>query len=340
MSWGGFLVIACLLLASTGVLLGALPLLSATSTSIDALGHRQARTLAGWLASAVQPDGGVDASIVDAVLSQPGVEFAMLLDASTGRAVAPAQAAGRQIDTLPLVGAEWRAVRVAQVEPAGGAFEAIVPTGGPGAPHVAWVRYERGGSGEGGLAVVVALGSTIALALLTSILIRRHTGATLQHFTRQVELVVSGANAKVMRGDLVPGLERLPGVVTYLLERRTDDAPASGAAAVASSAAVPGKRVTPATPAAVAPWIEVTPGLAVTAGQGVLLGEGPDAKAMAGKHLLDALTDAPLRNAVVQGLGALGAATGAEVTVATPDHGTFTLSRQAGGNVRVARLVR
>ncbi|HTV02778.1 MAG TPA: hypothetical protein VMF13_19670, partial [Luteitalea sp.] len=91
---------------------------------------------------------------------------------------------------------------------------------------------------------------------------------------------------------------------------------------------------------AVAPWIEVTPALAVTTGQGALITAGPDASGLAGQHLLDVLTDAPLRNAVVQGLGALGSAPGAEVTVPTPEHGTFTLSRQAGGNVRVARLVR
>jgi hypothetical protein len=56
--------------------------------------------------------------------------------------------------------------------------------------------------------------------MLTAMLIRRQARATLQHFTRQVELVVSGASPSVMQGGLMPGLERLPGLVAYLLERQ------------------------------------------------------------------------------------------------------------------------
>ena len=96
--------------------------------------------------------------------------------------------------------------------------DAYVPAGG--GAYVAWVRYERPSSDDTGLAVMVALVATLVLAMLIALLIKRHTRATLQHFTRQVELAVSGASPKVMQGTLMPGLERLPGVVTYLLEQR------------------------------------------------------------------------------------------------------------------------
>jgi len=81
-------------------------------------------------------------------------------------------------------------------------------------------RHERPPSDNPGLALIVALIVTLALAMLTAMLIRRQARATLQHFTRQVELVVSGASPNVMQGGLMPGLERLPGLVTYLLERQ------------------------------------------------------------------------------------------------------------------------
>ena len=49
------MTLAAVLLGGLAVLLGALPLLSASSSALDALSQRQARTLAGWLAAGVDP---------------------------------------------------------------------------------------------------------------------------------------------------------------------------------------------------------------------------------------------------------------------------------------------
>ena len=202
------------------------------------------------------------------------------------------------------------------------------------APTSAWVRYERPSSDDTGLAIMVALVATLVLAMLIALLIKRHTRATLQHFTRQVELAVSGASPTVMQGTLMPGLERLPGVVTYLLEQRR----VGGAMHAARPRARPdGHRRSGAGASRHAadrrpPWLEVTPSLMVAESSV----HGPEAGAAGwsdarGRHLLDVLDNGPIRNAVVQGLGALGMQSGAEATVPVPGGAPIALRREPRG---------
>ncbi|BCS31118.1 hypothetical protein TBR22_A03180 [Luteitalea sp. TBR-22] len=336
-SWGGLLGLLTVLLGGLAVLLGALPLMFASSTAIDALSQRQARTLAGWLAAGVHPGAGdiVDASVMDSVLAQSGVQEAMVLDKATGRAVAPASVVGRAYGALPGVGEAWRAIDAPQVGRVEQFADAYAPAG-RGA-YVAWVRYERPALQDTGLAVMVALMASLICAIVASLLVKRHTRAVLQHFTRQVELAVSGANPKVMQGTLMPGLERLPGVVAYLLEQRRH-----AQAGMVAGAGGPAETADPASagvPVVVdpgPPWIEVTPSLTVVA----CSAHGPEGGAAgwataSGRHLLDVLDGGPLRNAVVQGLGALGMQAGAEASVAVPDGLPVLLRRESSGHVRV-----
>lgn len=332
-SWAGLLTILCIVLGGVGVLLGALPLLSATAASLDALSSRQARTLGVWLSNAVSQQGTVDERIVDAVSSQTGVVTAVILDGATRRAIAPRRMIGRPYPELPSVGAAWPGLSAAQLNDSGDVIDAFVPVSGAAGSYVAWVRYERPSGREGGIAVVVALVSTLIMALLVSILIKRQTGITMRHFTRQVELAVSGADPKIMQGGLLPGLERLPGVVTYLMEQRASSAPAPVSGGGPSTSAAP---VAP--PPEEPVWIEVTPSLAVVAASR----RGPASgvaswESVASKHLLDVLQQPGLRNAVVQGLGALSMKPGADVTIPVPDDplADVHLRREPSGNVRV-----
>lgn len=339
MSWGGFLTILLILLASIGVLLGVLPLISATSTTIDAMASRQARTLAGWLSSAVSEEGAIDQSVVDSVLSQDGVQQAVLLDAATGRVVAPSRLIGRPMADLPGAGGRWRSLRQPLVTTTGTARDALMPVAAGSAGHVAWVRYEPPAGSDSGLALIVALGATLVLALVVSLLIKRHTAAALHSFTRQVELAVSGANPKVMQGTLVPGLERLPGIVSYLLEQQ-------------KARITPEDRVLPSAPATARavvdvpppppqpPWLEVTPSLSVAEVSPNAPPEVGDWTAAPGRHLLDVMTDAATRNAVVQALGALGMAAGAEVSMPVEGRPAVTLRRETSGHVRVTFATR
>ncbi len=334
-SWGGLVTLTAVLLGGLAVLLGALPVLSVASGSVDALSHRQARTLAGWLAAGVDPQSSpvVDAGVLEEVLTQTGVERAVVLDRATGRAVAPASMSGQRFSTLPGIGEGWRAVSDPQV----GVNETFVDAyvSAPGGRHVVWVRYQGASSSDAGIAVVVALVASLAFAILGGLMIKRHTRATLQHFTRQVELAVSGSSPKGMQGTLMPGLERLPGVVTYLIEQRKA-ALTAGAAQVAGRAAV--DAVAAAVPVAVSgpPWLEVTTTLEVVerSAHGPASGVAGWASA-GGRHLLDVLDDGQVRNTVVQGLGALGMEAGSETTVEAPGLGSVTLRRQQSGHVRV-----
>ncbi len=340
-SWGGVVTLAAVVLGGLAVLLGALPLISASAGTLDALSQRQARTLAGWLAAGVDPQASpvVDAGVLESVLTQPGVDRALVLERATGRAVAPAALVGRSFDELPGIGTGWKDIDVPQVGRVDGFADAYAPAGG--GAFVAWVRYERPSSGDTGVAVIVALIATLVLAMLTAMLIKRHTRATLQHFTRQVELAVSGASPRVMQGGLIPGLERLPGVVTYLLERRGASAGtgASGSGLVETDDPDLWLAPVPAAPVPVdpgPPWLEVTPSLLVAeASAHGPSGGAPGWASARGRHLLDVLDDTIVRNAVVQGLGALGMQPGAETTVPIAGGPPVVLGRAPSGHVRV-----
>jgi hypothetical protein len=347
-SWSGLVVLVCVALGGLGVLLGALPLMSASASTVDQLSRRQVRTLGGWAGSAVRPDGSVDERVLADVLSQPGVESAVVLDVASGQAMAPGRLLGRAFDSLPVVGPQWRSIDSPTVTMSTGYADAFVPVAAGSRRYVAWIRYAPPSASENGLAVIVGLLSTLVLALLMSMLVRRHTAATMQHFTRQVELVVSGANPKVMDGRLLPGIDRLPGVITYLLEQRRSGATAPGASVATgpTAAGAPGAapqqidRVAPPPPVGPA-WIEVTPSLSVVATSAHAPDRGMrDWTSAPGRHLLDVLEPGPLCNAVVQGLGALGMAAGAEVSIPVPDQPPVTLTRERSTHVRVELAMR
>jgi hypothetical protein len=88
-------------------------------------------------------------------------------------------------------------------------------------------------------------------------------------------------------------------------------------------------------------WLEVTPSLLVAESSA----HGPDAGATdwasaKGRHLLDVLDNGPIRNAVVQGLGALGMQAGAEATVPFAGGPPIVLRREPSGHVRVTLAAR
>jgi hypothetical protein len=334
-SWGGMLMLLCVGLGALATLMSAVPLLSSSSQSIEALSRRQARTLAAWLAEGAGRDGDPTTAetALQTVLRQDGVADAMVLDAGTGQVVAPIRLAGRSLATLPGGGDEWRALRDIRVSTTGGVVDAITPFASGDARRVAWVRYDMPATSDQSLALIVALIGTMVLAFVASVLIRRHTAATLGLFTRQVELAVSGADTRVMQGGLLPGLDRLPGIVAYLLEQRK-----AGGAAAAASPVVAGGVAVPVAPVEDVPaWVVVTPSLSVTETSPHAPSSGIRnwASGAKGRHLLDMLEPGAMCNAVVQGLGALSNAPGAAMTVPVDGGAPVTLRREAGGHVRI-----
>src|SRR5690606_17925577 len=55
-SWSGMVMLLCVGLGALATLLAAVPLLSSSTQSIDALSTRQARTLVGWLSAGASRD--------------------------------------------------------------------------------------------------------------------------------------------------------------------------------------------------------------------------------------------------------------------------------------------
>ncbi len=264
---------------------------------------------------------------------------------------APDVRAGR-LESMPVASSPARpAVAVRAVAPAAarpGAPAGVATDRALQGPRVSWGGLVTlAAMAHGGLSVLlgvllgtyVALIVSLALAMLIAMLITRQTRTTLQHFTRQVELVVSGASPNVMQGGLMPGLDGLPGVVTYLLERKTGDTSGYGAGPsmlfeTDDPDLGPSPQAVPFDPGP--PWLVVTPALMIAASSG----HGPDAGASAwasanGRHLLDVLESGPTCNAVVQGLGALGMQAGAEVTVPLVSGPPIALRRESSGDVRV-----
>lgn len=328
-------MLLCVGLGALATLMSAVPLLSSSSQSIEALSRRQARTLAGWLANGAGRDASPTTAeaVLQTVLRQDGVADAMVLNAGTGQVIAPIRLAGRSLATLPGGGTEWRGLRDVRVSTTGEVVDAIMPFAVGEARHVAWVRYDMPSTSGQSLALMVALLGTMVLAFVASLLIRRHTAATLGLFTRQVELAVSGADIRVVQGGLLPGLDRLPGIVAYLLEQRK----AGGVAAAASMPGAGGAVVQAALVEDVPAWVVVTPSLSVTETSPHAPSSGIRnwASGAKGRHLLDMLEPGAMCNAVVQGLGALSNAPGAAMTVPVDGGAPVTLRRESGGHVRI-----
>lgn len=335
LSWGGMLMLLCVGLGALATLMSAVPLLSSSSQSIEALSRRQARTLAGWLANGAGRDASPTTAeaVLQTVLRQDGVADAMVLNAGTGQVIAPIRLAGRSLATLPGAGAGWRGLRDVRVSTTGEVVDAVMPFPVGEARHVAWVRYDMPSTSGQSLALIVALLGTMVLAFVASLLIRRHTAATLGLFTRQVELAVSGADIRVVQGSLLPGLDRLPGIVAYLLEQRK----AGGVAAAAGLPGAGGAVVPAALVEDVPAWVVVTPSLSVTetSPHAPSTGIRNWASGAKGRHLLDMLEPGAMCNAVVQGLGALSNAPGAAMTVPVDGGAPVTLRRESGGHVRI-----
>ena len=169
--------------------------------------------------------------------AQPGVERAMVLERATGRGVAPASLGGRAFASLPGVGEAWRDLtspRVGRVDvvsrmptcrPPTAPTSSGCATSGrrPTTPASrSWCpgRDTRLRDADRPAHQAAHEGDTAAL---------HATGGTRP---------CPGASPKVMQGTLMPGLERLPGVVTYLLEQRRAGGamPAGGHAAGSTDA--------------------------------------------------------------------------------------------------------
>lgn len=320
-------------LALVSVALTAIPLMSASSEALDDLGRRQARTLAVWLATSAGPDDPPSRldSTLQAVLGQPGVQDALVLDVATRRVVAPSRLAVETRTHVGAAGDQWSTIRESRVVMDVGSADAYVPVQVGTARYLAWVRYEVSSSRDRAVVTLIAVIGASLMAAAVTLLIRRRTLAVLTTFTRQVEIAVSGGDPRAMQGNLLPGLDKLPPVVAYLLEQRKAGFAARGRAG-GGFAVTDAQQPTPA-------WIEMTSALSVvaTSPQAPPFAVRTWGVTAAGRHLLDVFEPGAVCNAVVMGLSGLAPAAGSEVVVPVDDHQKpMILRREASGNLRLA----
>lgn len=332
-SWATVVMLATLALALLTVALTSIPLMSASTEAVDDLGRRQARTLAAWLAGSVGPEdppSRLDATLQN-VLGQPGVRDGLVLDLATRRIVAPSRLAAESRAQIGAAEGDWSTMALPQVLVGSGVVDAYAPVSVGPARYLAWVRYEVPTSSDRALVLLVAVLGAALMGVAASTWIRRHTSRALATFTRQVEIAVSGGDPRTMQGTLLPGLDKLPPVVSYLLEQRRTGFDA-GRREHSPLGVTDAQRPTPA-------WIEMTPTLSVVSTSPhvppfQVRAWGAEAT---DRHLLDVLEPGIVCNAVVMALSGLAPPAGSEVAVPVDGHPRpMVLRREASGHLRLA----
>ncbi len=286
-------------------------------TVVDATATARAQALARWLAAdaaaAMAGAGDVTAS-ADEVGAQSGVVVALVL-APDGSVLAPGSRSTERVPTIPDVGATSEVYGV-RVVARGDLLEAVAPVRARGENRaaVAWVSFRP--SAGTTVSQAVAIGPAIVLALVAWIvaarLLQRRTLRAVTYFGEDIELAAAGQIDEV--GDTlgVKPMQEVVRAVNYLLARvRSGSASAAasaGAPRPAPGAARAAARVVPSTRQE--PVVEAMSNdctivanekfriTEATEGTLELLGIAP--AALKGQHLLDAIPDRTIGDAVLK----------------------------------------
>lgn len=286
--------------AALAVLVGGVALATAWLSQRSLLtmqGEARATAIVGWLsAEGATKDGATLDAAVQAIGREPGV-IAALIVATDGRVLAPtlrmAEPLGR-IPGLDLAPADVVRLRVAEQN---GRLELVKPVAGGRA--VAWLTYNASEAG-GGLGLALGLTFIVAAAgtFLMAGAIRRATFAGLAQFKEDVELVMSGQLAKVEDTLGARPLEDLAHVVNYLVAR-------TKAGGALTQMSFDGGGAADASQVSRAPlreaWIVTDASFRVSeASASITPLLGVRADTMVGKHLLDAVPDKNVSEAILK----------------------------------------
>jgi hypothetical protein len=332
----------------------AIPLILWQGRVLNATAAARASALVNWLAAdaaAALQTGGSIAVAADGVAREPGIVSAFILSPD-GHVLAPASRSTESIDSIPALGVKPGDVLHLQQAWNGDLMETARPvqTKDRALAAVAWVTFRPSAPPEAGNgAVVLALPVIIVLVAtyMIATLIGRRTMRSLKTLNEDIELAVGGQLDAV--GDPLGAkpVKELSDAVNYLIARlrsATSDqggAPDVRAARSAQSGAqAAGPRRVEAAPA---PLRAAQPGAAVrnnpiearivanaqfrvteaSAGCADLIGARPDA--LVGEHLIDAIPDRQISDAVMRCLSGLTTEGEQRASVALADR-PYTLS--------------
>jgi pSer/pThr/pTyr-binding forkhead associated (FHA) protein len=324
-------------LAAIVAVAAALPLEIRRAQAVAANGDARAIVTARWLAAeaatALAAGAPLDAAL-DAVANRPGVVSASII-AADGKVLAPAAQADQRVDRLPALdvspGAVLRPITRAQ----DGVIHAAAPvlSGRGGAPPVARLTFNPNAAGGGfGLMSVLLLmlvgGGGVLLATRS---ITRLTLGSIVTFNEEVEHAVCGRLDEVRDPMGSKPTGALADSVNYLLARLRAR-PAAGAAAapfVSGLAETSAQTFGDARIVADRKFriVEASPGCAHIVGR-------PSAM-LVGEHLVDAISDKPIADGIVQCLAKLANGGEHRAFVASASRGLMSISvSRAGGDAQ------
>jgi len=337
-SWTFFALVQVAALAAVVFLATVIPLILWQQRMLNATASSRASALTNWLASNARSaletsNPGAIASAADEISREPGVVSALILSPE-GRVLAPSSRSTETIAALPGLALKPGDVSTLRQSWNGDLLESARPVsaGDRSRAAIAWITYrperpEEAGSGAVVLAVPVIV--VLVAAWFSSRLITRKTMGALTALNEDIELAVGGKLDQI--GDPLGAkpVSDLADALNYVIAKLRGGA--SLDAAVRSSAA---SKPSPARGGATAPSPAVQPEEPVRRPARLdarivanaqfrvteasrdcadLIGVRPDA--LVGQHLIDAIPDRDIADAVMQTLSALGASGERRATV-------------------------
>ena len=372
-SWTFFVLLQVAGLAAIVFLATVIPLILWQQRVLNATASSRASALTNWLASNARSaleasNPGAVASAADEVSREPGVVSALILSPE-GRVLAPSSRSTETIASLP--GLSLKPGEVATLRQSWNTdlLESARPVaaGDRSRAAIAWITYrperpQEAGSGAVVLAVPVVI--VLIAAWFSSRLITRKTIGALTALNEDIELAVGGKLDQI--GDPLGAkpVSDLADALNYLIVKLRGgaslDAAAKSAAASRPSSVRPSTTPAPVhehEPTAKRP-VRLDARIVANAQFRVteasrdcadLIGVRPDA--LVGQHLIDAIPDRDIADAVLQSLSALGAsgehrttvpagARGYDVSIAVSREGkdkplTIVISRATSSEVTV-----
>lgn len=347
-SWAARVFLSVLLLASVVFLVTTAALRLWHARVLNAVEMSRATALGNWLAgeasAALEADAGVGAA-ADAVSREPDVAIATVMTPD-GRVIAPSTRSFDLIARIPGIGAPSEVFRL-RTAWNGDKFEVARPVSTRNRPRaaIAWVEYRPALPPEAGNSVVY-LAPALLVALVGGWLVAvRIRGTTLQPLValnEDIDLAMGGQLETVSDPMGAKPVKELADIVNYVLARMKaggslEPRPSTSArpaeVAPAPPSPTPGRRPAPIV-AARSPAPSTPPTARIAAPRAVeakilanalfrvtdaspdcaeLLGVRPDA--LVGQHLLDAIPDKEVVDAILKCLGAIGTAGEERTTV-------------------------
>ena len=325
-SWTFFVLVQVAALAAIVFLVTVIPVILWQQRALSATASSRASVLTNWLASNARSaleasTPGAVASAADEVSREPGVVSALILSPE-GRVLAPSSRSTETIASLPGMSVKPGEVATLKQSWNGDLLETARPVSAEdrALAAIAWITYRPERQEAGSAAAVLALPVVMVLvaAWLSSWFITRKTIGALTVLNEDFELALTGRLDQIGDPLGVKPVSDLAGALNSLIVKlrggasldsvRSADAPKPSAVVISVASVPPMPEPAVKDPVRLDARIVANAQFRVTEASrdcAALIGVRPDA--LLGQHLIDAIPDRAIADAVLQSLSALGA---------------------------------